>query len=121
MSVLGTIFRTDVRIIHTYQERVPQMAPAHVRAQIAQPGEVLADGTSGPIEFSFSGRRFRIHAVLSRWCEAGGWWNRISDGNFHPDDQARAVWKVEAAPIGTLQTFELERDDLTGAWIIKAI
>jgi len=29
------------------------MAPAHVRAQIAQPGEVLADGTSGPIEFSF--------------------------------------------------------------------
>ena len=66
------------------------MRPAHVRAQIAQPGEVLADGTSGPIEFSFAGRRFRIHAVLSRWCEAGGWWNRISDGNFHPDDQARA-------------------------------
>ena len=121
MSVLGTTFRTDVRIIHTYLERVLQMAPAHVRAQIAQPGEVLADGTSGPIEFSFGGRRFRIHAVLSRWCEAGGWWNRISDGNFHPDDQARAVWKVEAAPIGTLQTFELERDDLTGAWIIKVI
>jgi len=83
------------------------MSPAHVRAQIAQPGDVLADGTSGPIEFSFGGRRFRM--------------NRISDGNFHPDDQARAVWKVEAAPIGTLQTFELERDDLTGAWIIKAI
>ena len=31
------------------------------------------------------------------------------------------IWKVEAAPIGTLQTFELERDDITGAWIIKAI
>jgi len=97
------------------------MTPAHVRAQIAQPGEVLSDGTSAPIEFTFAGKRFRIHAVLSRWCEAGGWWNRISDGNFHPDDQARAVWKVEAAPIGTLQTFELERDDLTGAWIIKTI
>ena len=45
----------------------------------------------------------------------------FSSPRDHPDDQARAVWKVEAAPIGTLQTFELERDDITGAWIIKAI
>ena len=40
------------------------MATVHVRAQIAQPGEVLSDGTSGPIEFTFAGKRFRIHAVL---------------------------------------------------------
>mgnify|MGYP007089522046 CR=1 FL=1 len=91
---------------------VPEISPAH---------EVISDGAATPIEFTFRGKRFRIHAVLSRWCEAGGWWNRISDGNFHPDDQARAVWKVEATPIGTVQTFELERDDLTGVWIIKSI
>ncbi len=48
---------------------------------------------------------------LSRWCEAGGWWNRISDGKFRPDDQARALWTVEAAPIGALTTFQLERDE----------
>ena len=67
------------------------------------------------------GKRFRIHAVLSRWCEAGGWWNRISDGKYRPDDQARAVWRVEAAPIGALTTFELERDEVTGQWIIRNV
>lgn len=32
--------------------------------------EVLADGAT-PVEFTFAGKRFRIHSVLSRWCEAG--------------------------------------------------
>jgi hypothetical protein len=90
----------------------PQVIPAHER---------LADGGLTPIEFTFRGKRFRIHAVLSRWCEAGGWWNRISDGKFRPDDQARALWKVEAAPIGALATFELERDEATGQWIIRSL
>jgi len=90
-------------------------------AEVVKPHEVVSDGGLTPIEFTFRGRRFRIHAVLSRWCEAGGWWNRISDGKFRPDDQARALWKVEAAPIGALTTFELERDEATGQWIIRAI
>lgn len=91
---------------------VPQINPAH---------DVMIDGSTTPIEFTFKGRRFRIHAVLSRWCEAGGWWNRISDGTYRPDDAARAVWRVEAAPIGALTTFELERDELSGQWIIRSI
>ena len=90
----------------------PQVIPAH---------EVLADGGLTPIEFTFRGKRFRIHAILSRWCEAGGWWNRISDGKFRPDDQARSLWKVEAAPIGALATFELERDEATGQWLIRSL
>lgn len=90
----------------------PQINPAH---------DVTIDGATTPIEFTFRGKRFRIHAVLSRWCEAGGWWNRISDGKYRPDDAARAVWRVEAAPIGALTTFELERDELSGQWIIKSI
>jgi hypothetical protein len=36
-------------------------------------------------------------------------------------DQARALWTVEAAPIGALTTFQLERDETTGQWIIRAI
>ena len=52
-------------------------------AEVVRPHEVLSDGGLTPIEFTFKGKRFRIHAVLSRWCEAGGWWNRISDGKFH--------------------------------------
>ena len=83
--------------------------------------EVVSDGAATPIEFTFRGKRFRIHAVLSRWCEAGGWWNRVSDGIYRPDDGARALWRVEAAPIGSLNTFELERDEITGSWIVKQV
>ena len=99
-----------------------QSVPAQsVPAQVIPAHEVVSDGGLTPIEFTFKGRRFRIHAVLSRWCEAGGWWNRISDGKFRPDDQARALWTVEAAPIGALTTFQLERDEATGQWIVRAI
>lgn len=105
------------------QEPTPDQesrAPAIRRAQVAQTHEVLADGST-PVEFTFRGRRFRIHSVLSRWCEAGGWWNRISDGIYRPDDEARALWRVEAAPIGALTTFEIERDEITGAWRITVL
>ena len=90
-------------------------------SEVIPAGEVLIDGPTTPIEFTFKGRRFRIHAVLSRWCESGGWWNRVSDGKYRPDDQARALWRVEAAPIGALTTFQLERDEATGQWIIRSL
>ena len=86
---------------------------------------VTTDGAAAPIEFTFRGKRFRIHNVLNRWCEAGGWWNRISDGVYRPnqlpEDQARVIWRVEAAPIGAVTTFELERDDATGKWLIRIV
>ena len=88
-----------------------------------------------PIEFTYQGHHFHIHAITSRWSESGGWWNRISDGNAHTDtnadtnadrksglkidDQARAVWRVEAAPVGALATFEIELDEVTGDWRIR--
>lgn len=81
---------------------------------------VSTDGST-PIEFTYRGKRFRIHNVLNRWCEAGGWWNRISDGIYRPDDNARAIWRVEAAPIGAVTTFELERDEATGKWLIRIV
>jgi len=93
----------------------------HVASEVIPAGEVLIDGPTTPIEFTFRGKRFRIHAVLSRWCESGGWWNRVSDGKYRPDDQARALWRVEAAPIGALTTFQLERDETTGQWIVTTI
>lgn len=101
----------------------PEMAlPSVKRAQISQiePHEILVDGLT-PVEFTFRGRRFRIHSVLSRWCEAGGWWNRISDGRYRPDDGARALWRVEAAPVGALTTFEIERDEVTGMWRVTVL
>ena len=95
---------------------------------------VETDGAT-PIEFTYRGKRFRIHNILNRWCEAGGWWNRISDGVYRSnnlsgdlsgdlsglDDNARAIWRVEAAPIGAVATFELERDEATGKWLIRIV
>jgi len=85
---------------------------------------VSTDGST-PIEFTYRGKRFRIHSILNRWCEAGGWWNRISDGIYRPNDlpndNARAIWRVEAAPIGAVTTFELERDEATGKWLIRVV
>ncbi len=62
-----------------------------------------------PIEFTYKGQRYRIYALLSSWRESGGWWNRASDGLFRPDDGGRILWRVEAAPIGVMKTFEIER------------
>jgi hypothetical protein len=78
-----------------------------------------------PIEFIYKGRKFHIHAIVSRWRESGGWWNRINDGNNHLneanifDDGARAIWRVEAAPEGALNTFEIELDEITKTWQIR--
>lgn len=83
-----------------------------------------------PIEFVYRGHRFHIHNIVSRWQESGGWWNRISDGNTRThdpqhleqsifNDGGRAIWRVEAAPVGALATFEIELDELTGKWIIR--
>ena len=78
-----------------------------------------------PIEFIYRGHHFHIHAVLSRWKESGGWWNRIEDGQNHLaaaanfDDGARDIWTVEAAPVGALATFQIELDQLTKKWLIR--
>jgi hypothetical protein len=99
------------------------------QSPLNQPARVLAP-EGEPTEFLYKGRRFHIHAIVSRWRESGGWWNRIDDGNRHApsnesgeanifDDGARAIWRVEAAPEGTLTTFEIERDEITGTWQIR--
>ena len=98
-----------------------------VSAVSAIPAVLAPEGE--PIEFLYKGKRFHIHAVLSRWRESGGWWNRIDDGmRLHHqkhleqsifDDGARAIWRVEAAPVGALATFEIELDEITGQWQIR--
>jgi hypothetical protein len=103
--------------------------PAPVGGPATTPAPVLAP-EGEPIEFLYQGRRFHIHQTLSRWRESGGWWNRIDDGRrLHHiqqhleqtifDDGARAIWRVEAAPVGALATFEIELDELTGSWQIR--
>jgi len=114
--------------------------PAPMPAQSPSPAQVLAP-EGEPVEFIYKGKRFHIHATLSRWRESGGWWNRIDDGGVaarkagkssvdglelltdralaHFDDGHRAIWRVEAAPEGALTTFEIELDEITGTWKIR--
>ena len=88
------------------------------------PARVLAP-EGEPIEFVYKGVHFHIHSVLSRWRESGGWWNRMSDGRNHLteenlfDDGGKGMWRVEAAPVGTLATFDIEFDEITHAWQIR--
>ena len=114
--------------------------PAPMPVQSPSPAQVLAP-EGEPVEFIYKGKRFHIHATLSRWRESGGWWNRIDDGGVaarkvgkgslaglelltertlaHFDDGHRAIWRVEAAPEGALATFEIELDEITGSWKIR--
>jgi hypothetical protein len=97
----------------------PNSLAGQIAGQIAnqRPEIFLAGGE--PIEFTYNGQRFRIHTVLSSWRESGGWWNRASDGLFRPDDGSRLLWRVEAAPIGVMKTFEIERIEEFGHWRIR--
>jgi len=101
-----------------FEESIAPITPGPVSARVLAPeGE--------PIEFIYNGRKFHIHAIVSRWRESGGWWNRISDGKNRVteatvfDDGARAIWRVEAAPEGALTTFEIELDEVTKTWLIR--
>ncbi len=102
----------------------PVSSQADQASQLNQAAQVIAP-EGEPIEFIYKGRKFHIHAIVSRWWESGGWWNRINDGNSHLneanifDDGARAIWRVEAAPEGALNTFEIELDEITKTWQIR--
>ncbi len=84
-----------------------------------------------PLFFTWRGRSYRVHSVLSRWCESGGWWQRASaetstenspeNSTTHENginDGARTSWRVEAAPEGALAVYDLERDESSGLWRI---
>ena len=62
-----------------FEESVPKPAQSPSPAQLITPAQVLAP-EGEPVEFIYKGKRFHIHATLSRWRESGGWWNRIDDG-----------------------------------------
>jgi hypothetical protein len=115
-----------------FEESNQPVPPAIIPTVIAPEGE--------PMEFIYKGVRFHVHSIVSRWRESGGWWNRIDDGRLARsrgsqrsgsaedqainlfnllDDGGKAIWRVEAAPIGAVGTFEIELDEITGAWLIR--
>jgi hypothetical protein len=72
-----------------------------------------------PVEFFYKGRAFHIHALLSKWKETAEWWKHIGESDRLPVLGEKLYWKVEAAPIGTVNTFEIEFDLATNSWQIR--
>lgn len=72
-----------------------------------------------PVEFTWRGRRWRIHTILTRFKRAGGWWQRPALPAGAPDDAPQEIWQVEAAPEGALGLFHLTVDQRTGTWRVE--
>ena len=74
----------------------------------------LSADTEQPLFFTWRGRCYQVHSILTRWRKAGEWWQRITNSEI--DDGSCSAWRVEAAPEGSLTVFDLERDDASGLW-----
>jgi hypothetical protein len=44
--------------------------------------------------------------------------NHLTEENLF-DDGGKGMWRVEAAPVGTLATFDIEFDEITHTWQIR--
>ena len=78
---------------------------------------VIAHGGT-PVEFFYKGRAFHIHSLLTKWKESGQWWTNINQAGEITEGQ-KIYWKVEAAPVGTVNIFEIEFDLTTNTWNVR--
>lgn len=86
----------------------------------AQPDDPKVIQDAGvPVEFAYKGRVFRIYALLTRWKETIPWWKHIESTSVTADLEEKIVWSVEAAPIGTVHTFEIEFNQTTNTWKVR--
>ena len=86
-------------------------------------GVVVNEGV--PIEFFYKGQAFHIHSLLTKWKETSQWWKQVGTSASTRTDGLPAVeektfWRVEAAPVGTVNTFEIEYNQATNTWQIRS-
>ncbi|GAC1410016.1 MAG: hypothetical protein NVSMB57_03230 [Actinomycetota bacterium] len=63
-----------------------------------EPADVEAPDGSVEV-FWWRGRRYRVLAVVSRWREAGGWWEAAADtAQPWARGESREIWRVDARP-----------------------
>jgi hypothetical protein len=72
-----------------------------------------------PIEFFYMGRAFHVHSLLTNWKETSPWWKQVDHNQELPEIEEKIFWRVEAAPIGTVNTFEIEFNKATNTWQIR--
>jgi hypothetical protein len=80
-------------------------------------GVVANDGV--PIEFFYKGRAFHVHSLLTKWKETGQWWKQVSSNEGFPSVEEKTFWRVEAAPVGAVNTFEIEFNQATNTWQVR--
>ena len=80
-------------------------------------GEV--DGESGPVEFLWRRRLWRVLGVESRWRETADWWSRPSDDLLAESE----VWRVLAASGRTAApgVYELAHPVAGEEWFLRAV
>ena len=83
------------------------------------PSDDVVQDSGVPVEFSYKGRAFRIYALLTRWKETSPWWKHIGRSKGVPKIEEKTVWSVEAAPIGSMTTFEIEFNQTTNTWQVR--
>ena len=76
----------------------------------------LTTQSGEPVEFIYQGVRFHINQVLTTWLQSSNWWQQIDSDQIN--EQVSKYWKVEAAPIGALTTFEIEFNQESNSWRI---
>ena len=74
-----------------------------------------------PVEFIYQGVRFHINEVLTTWLQSSPWWQQVNSEQISDqiNEQVSKYWQVEAAPIGTLTTFEIQFNQADNSWQIR--
>ena len=90
----------------------PDETPATPSAEVVQDSGV-------PVEFSYRGRVFRISSLLARWKETSPWWKHLGSQQGLVEVEEKILWSVEAAPIGAVNTFEIEFNQTTNTWHVR--
>ena len=81
----------------------------------------LTTQSGEPVEFIYQGVRFHINEVLTTWLQSSPWWQQINSEQISDqiNEQVSKYWQVEAAPIGTLTTFEIQFNQVDNSWQIR--
>ena len=88
-------------------------------AESTPPPDGVIQDAGVPVEFSYKGKVFRIYSFLTRWKETSPWWKHLGRSQEGPRIEEKTIWSVEAAPIGTMTTFEIEFNQTQNTWQVR--
>lgn len=77
----------------------PESLGIEMSKRYDEPADVEVDAEAGIEAFWWRGRRYRVRRVLSRWREAGGWWESAADtAQPWARGESKEILRVDAFP-----------------------